>query len=121
MIKLNISVQLRKIIYKVTNIDKSYIFCSKTSIGEISLNIAVLQTDHSRRMNSFVHSVGVIHMVRLTGVEPAHMASEATALSTELQAHRIFIITIILYQKYLKFASPYDIIFLETILFEHFL
>ena len=38
-------------------------------------------------MNSFVHSAGVIHMVRLTGVEPAHMASEATALSTELQAH----------------------------------
>ena len=27
-------------------------------------------------------------MVRLTGVEPAHMASEATALSTELQAHK---------------------------------
>lgn len=90
MIKLNISVQLRKIIYKVTNIDKSYIFCSKTSIGEISLNIAVLQTDHSRRMNKTVHSAGVIHMVRLTGVEPAHMASEATALSTELQAQIIY-------------------------------
>ena len=27
-------------------------------------------------------------MVRLTGIEPAHMASEATALSTELQAHK---------------------------------
>lgn len=26
-------------------------------------------------------------MVRLTGVEPAHTASEAAALSTELQAH----------------------------------
>ncbi len=28
-------------------------------------------------------------MVRLNGIEPSHMASEATALSTELQAHII--------------------------------
>lgn len=34
-------------------------------------------------------------MVRLTGIEPAHMASEATALSPELQAHNHNIIYII--------------------------
>ena len=34
-------------------------------------------------------------LVRLTGVEPAHMASEATALSTELQAHIITLTNII--------------------------
>ena len=87
MIKLSISVQLRKIIYSVTDFNKSCFLCSKTIIGEICLNIAVLQTKNSRRMNSFVHSAGVIQLVRLTGVEPAHMASEATALSTELQTH----------------------------------
>ena len=61
-------------------------------------------------------------MVRLTGIEPAHMASEATALSTELQAHTYakFSVTIILYQNYLKFASPYAIINLELFLFAHF-
>lgn len=30
-------------------------------------------------------------MVRLTGIEPAHMASEANALSPELQAHIYYI------------------------------
>ena len=33
-------------------------------------------------------------LVRLTGVEPAHMASEATALSTELQAHKYLLLII---------------------------
>ena len=32
-------------------------------------------------------AAGVIPLVRLSGIEPPHMASEATALSTELQAH----------------------------------
>lgn len=57
-------------------------------------------------------------MVRLTGIEPAHVASEATALSAELQAHiSIKQYHIILYQKPLKFARVYDIIIVEKIFF----
>ncbi len=45
------------------------------------------------------------------------MASEATALSTELQAHKKVHFHILLYQKHLKNARGYDIIIIEFIRF----
>ncbi len=55
-------------------------------------------------------SCAVTHLVRLTGIEPAHTASEADALSAELQAHKNFCNLLKLYQIILKFSSVYGII-----------
>lgn len=54
------------------------------------------------QLNKKAPKFWVLIVVRLAGIEPAHLAPEASALSTELQAHIIcFILVTVIYYKHI--------------------
>ena len=57
----------------------------KSAVSDVQLSALIKVSELASA--PVVGGTGTV-LVRLTGIEPAHTASEADALSTELQAHK---------------------------------